>query len=311
MSTSFGLLIQGPLLSGGRTGKTIDVTASEVKDDDVVEYDCRKNINLILNRYAYLFEEIIVSTWVGEFEYAPKGVKVCRIEEKTVPDIVEDRKSQNKWVAKNNILKQYIGTSIGIHSFENNVDYLIKIRTDQYLDLDRIVKWLLNNDLKSQIGISNIYKDIGYLPDFYFAGKFHVLREYFDILSSPGRANKYLINTSPHSNGILKYAYEKFFNIINLPPTCYSQTGTHENQCIYVFMMNFAFKAIPLDVYESVEWRGHKFTDKHIQTIRDASTDYPIVCLKPIDESAKVLLSKLIKKIKVRIIRAAGILKNM
>ena len=213
-----------------------------------------------------------------------------------MPNILEDRNFKNKWVSKNNILKQYIGTREGVRYFKKDLDYLVKIRTDQYVDLALIIKWICKDNIIDHVGVCGRYQGMCHIPDFYFAGQFKVMREYFEMLSTKGKANRYLITTSPHTNGIIKYAFEKYFNFINLPLNSYYENGTHENQSIYIFMLNFVFKAIPFDVYEKLEWRGCKLNSEHIESVRRLSTDSPMICLLPIEESAKSLLRQLIKK---------------
>ena len=69
------LIIQGPLISIGVSGKTMG------NDRGVVSYDCIDNINTIISNYGDMFHEIIISTWDDgvHVNYNPKGARVIRI----------------------------------------------------------------------------------------------------------------------------------------------------------------------------------------------------------------------------------------
>ena len=73
------LLIQGPLKSVGRSGKTESADLSKIKDTDVISYDCRKLISLLVKKYAYLFDQIILSTWDDEiFEFKENLIEIYK-----------------------------------------------------------------------------------------------------------------------------------------------------------------------------------------------------------------------------------------
>jgi hypothetical protein len=299
MKKYIGLIIQGPLISYGRTGETVDIPASKVKDTDIVSYDCRINLDKIIDSYGHLFDEIILSTWNDNIEYYNNKIKVIKIKHEIIPDILsKNHKAQNKYTQQNNMLRQYIGTNIGINSFELKIDYLVKIRTDQFLQLDHIVNWLLNNKDEHKIGVPHRYKNEIYLSDFYFAGRYDLLKEYYNILSDKGTFGKIIISENPHLNGIIKYAYEKFYNIINLPTEYYSNKKTYELAYIYIFMMNYAFISLPFIVYENLNWRGKNLTNAHLIHIKDICLQTPLVHVGNIEESGKYLIIKIWTKIK-------------
>lgn len=60
-----GLIIQGPLQSFGKSGRTA-AQKLNLGDEGLVHYDCLSNIQRIGDEFGDLFCEIILSTWDTE-----------------------------------------------------------------------------------------------------------------------------------------------------------------------------------------------------------------------------------------------------
>jgi hypothetical protein len=58
-----GLVIQGPIMSKGRTGETAHIIFSQVKEKDVVDFNCINNIVKIFNDYKLVFDYIVCVSW--------------------------------------------------------------------------------------------------------------------------------------------------------------------------------------------------------------------------------------------------------
>ena len=74
-----GLVIQGALLSVGRTGDKLHQTPEQLKKEGgVIQYDTRENINKIIKEFGHLFDEIVVSVFDNQLrpqEFFP-GAKI-------------------------------------------------------------------------------------------------------------------------------------------------------------------------------------------------------------------------------------------
>ena len=164
------------------------------------------------------------------------------------------------------------------------------------------MQWILENNIENKIAIPHKYKNEMYLSDFYFAANFNVLKEYYEILSAPGSSKKIILSENPHLNGIIKYAYEKYSEVIKLPLDYFSDKKTYQLSNIYIFMMNYAFISMPFVVYENLKWRGEELTNSHIEIKRNISTEHPLVYIENVEESGEVLINKLIIKIRRKLL---------
>ena len=108
-SFKVALLIQGPLKSIGRSGKTSSVDLHKIQSSDVIAYDCRKLISELINKYGYLFEQIILSTWNDEIlEFEENSIEIYKFNKDKVPKGDKSRAwINNPYVSKNNTFYQY------------------------------------------------------------------------------------------------------------------------------------------------------------------------------------------------------------
>jgi len=262
----FGLLIQGPLLSSGRTGAN---GHKPLSDASVVHFDCRETILQNISNYGDSFNQIVVCTWddgvFPEFSIA-KG-DLVRIPDNTKK--ISDKRVRRYWVnndLSNNMLRQYYGIYQGLLKF-NDIDYVIKIRTDQVLDLNQLIKSL---DDTNRIYVAYFIRGSSDLPDFYFAARLSVLLDMFSILAQPD-----LISESPHQDIVLRYARARYMQEIGVDSAWYNQYPTSQRSKIFAYMLNNVFAALPRSIYESVIWRGEPFCEEYRQTFDEHCFDYP------------------------------------
>ena len=262
----YGLLIQGPLLSVGRTGATGHRTLA---DDAVVRFDCRQTILNNISEYGDLFSEIVLCTWddgiYPDFEIT--NGKFCRIPDKA-KKIIDARVKRN-WINNdivNNMCKQYYGTYNGLLQF-NNVDYVVKIRTDQSLDLELLVKSIVDYN---RLYITYIIRGYNVLPDFYFAARLDTMIDLFKILSE----NEPIVK-SPHQDIILRYALARYFKEIDVDIGWYNKFQTLQQNKIFAYMFNNVFYPLPRKVYESIIWRGEPFCEEYRQNLDELCFSNP------------------------------------
>ena len=276
-----GLLIQGPMMSVGVSGVTVLPSKKErYHSDDLrnfyVRYDCNPNVISVLKNYRGLFSEVVLSTWENEViseNVVNSGITIVQSKElnrlnvsrhfsrkkrfrkfrKMASGLGIDSPDAYRQVFTSNVLRQFYGSFEGIKAFEN-VTHVVRIRSDQSLDLE-----LLRNSMdfdSNKIYVTYIAKGLVQLHDFYFAGKYNLLREYFCILSTG-------INVKDvHSNCILRYMHQKYRNKIKVHEGFYfAKHSTFESLKIANYAVNHVFESFPFEVFKSVEWRGGKIAD--------------------------------------------------
>lgn len=263
----YGLLIQGPLLSSGRSGATL--LDRPFSDKSVVHFDCRDLITKTVLKYQKLFSEIIVCTWDdGIFtDYKLNCGQLIRIGDETgqLPK-KEGGLGINPYLATNNMLRQYYGTYYGLKQF-NGVDTVVKIRTDQELDLETIISSIKNDD---RIYVSHFNRELSRVPDFYFAGNYSRMLDLFSVLYTTNN-----LTDTPHTDIVLRYARTRYFEKIGVDSAWYNEHETVERRKIFVFMLNNVFAALPRKVYESVSWRGAPFCFSYQNTFDGFCFEHP------------------------------------
>lgn len=254
----YGLLIQGPLLSYGRTGRNC---MESLSDATLVNFDCRDTIRRNISSYGHLFRQIVVCTWDDQVfpDFNIAQGDMVRIPDDAVQ--VDDAKARKARKARrknrdvpNNMLRQFHGTYQGLLRF-NDVDHVVRIRTDQALDLAALIGALADD---GRIRVAYLTKGDNDLPDFYFAGRLDVMLELFSIMSRPG-----YISQNPHHDIVLRYARDKYFREIGVDGSWYNDHATSQCSRIYAYMFNNVFAPLPRNVYESVIWRGEPFGEEH------------------------------------------------
>lgn len=190
-----GLIIQGPLLSKGRTGKTIGTSFHDVTDNDVVEYDCIENIKRIYDDNVNFYDHIVCVTWDNQ-----ASVLINRLQ-KILPkncillisDETKDMLAKGGVIGGNNDYRQFLSINKGVTFLQGKgCKYIAKVRTDQYLDckllcLDAIEK--LENRSSRSIVVPwriNEFNRFTFIPDFYFVARTQDMLDFSDkFLSLP------------------------------------------------------------------------------------------------------------------------------
>jgi len=255
----FGLLIQGPIISKGRTGKTVNVSARKVNNSEVVEYNCSANIDRLISNYGMIFDETVCSTWNDQYSkvFNPNVNYYLTLEDIT-PPLPNKKYVSNESVAVRNMFRQFYGTLEGLKKFKN-VDYIIKIRSDQYFDLSILTNFVLKNNFKNEnIIIPYVIRGLDFIPDFYFAGYYLTLKDFFSILVEDFK----YITLSPHTNIVLMYALSKYFEKIKVGKRWYCNSGAIETNKIFNYMLNNVFYPGPRSVYENIIWRGETWSNE-------------------------------------------------
>jgi len=266
---SISLIIQGPLISNGVSGKTYR------NGEDVVSYDCINNINKMISSYGDMFHEIIISTWDDGIhdDYNPKGAQIVRVKNpyKDIDKIsIESNISKHNKLKANNSKMAILGASYAINILED-VDYILRIRTDMFMDLSIMCDFIINNTVTDNIYTPYVQIGSG-LPDFYFFGRFDILKEFYNILM---KDDIFLHTNVPHTNIILKYAKYKYCKDICVEDWAYYNKKSSLSYWIILYMTTNVFISLPHDLYMSIRWRGEIWSKDYIDNFQGCFLHLP------------------------------------
>ena len=263
-SFKVALLIQGPLKSIGRSGKTSSVDLHKIQSSDVIAYDCRKLISELVNKYGYLFEQIILSTWNDEIlEFEENSIEIYKFNKDKVPKGDKSRAwINNPYVSKNNTFYQYYGCIFGLKKIRNDINHVVKIRTDQFINLEKIFNFMQKNYEKDTVLVPKISLTKGpVFEDFYFAGSKKIINKFLDSIISKDKEGILLYSDSPHINPLLKFAFAESKKTIFFEEKYYKKFGygSLEQYVILFYIFNKYFRPFPFEIAKNMKWRGSKF----------------------------------------------------
>lgn len=270
MAKTFGLIIQGPLVSIGRTGGQTHVLKSDLeKQGGFVHYDCRDNINRIIQDFGDLFQTIVISTWESELQSNDVWTKATVIASPDPGDI----KRHGYTTRSRNKHRQFISLKAGLGEMEKAApDLVIKIRTDQYLDLRGLIdSYLQQLDIASDpdnlIGVPLVRSDNYLTHDLYFIATRNTLNKFCDALLA---FNRYEFSWCVHRDMLLKHAYINYRQVIGVPDWAYFPIwpplgASRETKKIFSFMYKNIFVPLGPAVYKTVVARGSLQSNEHIE----------------------------------------------
>ena len=258
-----GLLIQGPLLSIGRGAGNYQ-KKKDTPEDHLIKHDCSETIIRNINNYRDLFDEICISTW--DDEIVPKKlelflenqeINIFQFNKENIKKLPK-LKVPNRWtkstkniMSRNNNLIQYTGCYEGSKKFRN-ITHLIRIRTDQEVDIKKLIHEL-NSISSKKILVPSIHyeNEIYQISDFYFGGDYQLMLKFFDCSS------KYHFDNSPHINPILAFAKENALTELEIDESVLSYS---KESFQYKILQNHVIKTnffpCAKEIYTKIRWRG-------------------------------------------------------
>jgi|CXWL01.1.fsa_nt_gi hypothetical protein len=263
-----GLIIQGPLVSVGKDGRRAHIQKTTLGEAGFIQYDCRENITRVIRDFCDLFEVVVISTWDSEREARDvwEGAAVV-----SLPDPGEIQREVYT-VRSRNKYRQFIGIRHGLIELQKlaSVDYVVRIRTDQYLDLRALVA-SLQESVREHGEDSRLYvpftrPDDFFVHDIYLAASVQTMRDFLDATIA---FDCYEFISCVHRDMILKYAYAKYRDDINVPEWAYFPWwppcgASKETKKIFSFMFMHVCTPLSSEVFRSVFWRGSALSEQHV-----------------------------------------------
>ncbi|GAA4894530.1 hypothetical protein [Ferrimonas pelagia] len=140
-----GLIIQGPLRSKGRTGRTSSIKLNALDESDIANFNCVDNIAKTFNDFKSTFAEIICVTWDDEETSLINQVQQSIGQDNVLllKDETRQLRPKKAVVGANNKYRQFYSFLKGIELVQaRGCDVVIKVRTDQYSDWDQLAQFV-------------------------------------------------------------------------------------------------------------------------------------------------------------------------
>jgi len=266
--TRFGLIIQGPLYSGGIKGSSWGRGQSRVTDGDLTLYDTTKSLLPLISTASKIFDYVVIVTWANEeacelrlpsFE----NVRVEFIEDPGALRTLKKRKRRKNLPTyhQDNSYRQFYSTLHGVQALENQgVKYCAKIRTDQSLDVQLLRVEIEEFISKSKpILIPYFLKDTPWaISDFYFSGSTPYMKNLCALMLSEIK-----FSDSVHRDLFVKASLLHAPSIV-LPnvPLMFTNSDklSLEQWSIYRPLLDY-FHSGSQELFESLCWRGSRIVD--------------------------------------------------
>jgi hypothetical protein len=269
-----GLIIQGPLLSIGRSGLQLHERADALRTDVLTQFDCRENIRRIIRDFGSLFDAVVVSVRDDHREPGdgwPGAILVSS------PDPGADKMGRS--YKDKNLLRHFVSIYWGAVELQKlGIEYAIKIRTDQYLDLRKLRDSFLTDikkyDASEAIFVPVIHRPTYFIHDLYFAARTKTLLEFCESIIS---FKELECTSSVHRDIVLKYAHAKYRDAIGVPERAYFPVWppcgvSSDTRKIFEDMFSNVFYALNPEVLRSTEWRGAKYEKDYVDRLLDQGT---------------------------------------
>ena len=215
---SIALVIQGPIVSSGNSGA----------GENIQSYDCTQNIKKYIESLYPLIDFFIISTWNSNTDQSTLSftnqpyIKLLQLEDPG------PRKTLTNTMLTNDYRQAY-GIFIGIQfAFENfKPDYIIKVRTDQFCDVEEMCYHMISVDatyhdygLIGQQGFIFLPNTLRWSPysvgDFYIGGHAEDMFHFFEAQCKLHNHSFSNIFSWIHSDLIFRHAYANLFDKLDI-----------------------------------------------------------------------------------------------
>ena len=295
------LIIQGPLISSGVDGAQAHRDIKTLKDSDEITWDCREGTRKTINKYGHLFDQIILSIWKS----CPKiMIDNSRTHIIRSPDLNEIKHTVFRLTGQrgiNNSHRQFYSFLRGLEKLDDE-KLVVKIRTDQQIDLDTLLDYLKRDNCRQHIYFpsSNLNN---YVSDYYIAGKVGSLKK---IISA---SLEKFYHPNPHLN--IETATCEFLGLNvaemqNCSDKNFEFPWDEDDKVKNYFFLKFrdGYGLLPRQVFKTINWRGTKISNEYFNSSGElvfGDSYFPFFFIKRIK---KILGLKITSSLLARYMRA-------
>ena len=258
-----GLIIQGPIISGGFTGQTHGFGRTRATQEMLVNYNCEILINDNISKAKVHFDEIVVCTWKNQNINLKENIATLLYLDDPTPNPPKTRKAIPGFpdFDKRNNVRQFFSILEGSKYLKSKgITHAVKIRTDQGLDFDVLNKEFRKFILGDQKNFFVSYLDKQHpwiIPDFILGAEIEQLIKISKFMCN----SKKQFHENVHRDLFFKAFFENdlFYTNFNLNNLFLFEDK--RNSILYE-VVNHSWKHIwepaSKDLYESMTWRGEK-----------------------------------------------------
>lgn len=255
------------MTSVGKSGATGHLQDRDAYAKGLTTFDCRPNILRLLQHFDASDREWVVSTWDDEDTGSiDSSVPVIRSKDRTR----RVRGRVGTW-SRNNKFRQMYGMLRGVEHFRRSseVDLVVRIRTDQFLDVDQLVTSAIQahatptHEQRLLVPFQN--PNIPwFLEDFYMAGRPDLLESTLRFYLDEGDSFHHFAHTD--------YFYKFAFHLLGRstrPPARdffpYLGTPRTSGHCAVVAeAWNQVFAPLSTTIWTSLIWRGEPLSSQQL-----------------------------------------------
>ena len=247
-SQKSALVIQGPILSKGKSGKHFGDPDLPVEDSF---FDCSELINDIVKESKESFDLIVISTWDSEDTSKIIELDKIRIIKSKQPIYRISKKSEP------NTFKQFYSILRGLDvAYNEECKFVVKIRTDTWVEATKVLDLIKTDPTKIWVVP---FKSPNCITDFFFGGNITNMQIFTDTILKPNFFYRTVYKSaSIHYSLFYQYAYRQesvlkrlfFWNYYYSYFLSLSKVRTIKSA-----WENF-YSQIPQEIYNSMKWRG-------------------------------------------------------
>ena len=276
------LIIQGPLISSGVDGAQAHRNLKKLKNSDEIIWDSRESIRKIINKYGHLFDQIILSIWISCPKITIDNSRTRIIRNPDLDEIKHRVFGLSGQRGINNSHRQFYTFLKGLEKLDDE-KWVVKIRTDQQIDLEALLEYLKRDKFRQHIYFpaSNLS---GYVSDYYIAGKVGSLKK---IISA---SLEKFYHPNPHLN--IETATCEFLGLnVDKMQNCSDKNfefpWDEDDYVKNYFFLKFrdGYGLLPRRVFKTINWRGTKISTEFFNSSGElvfGDSSFPFFLVKKI-----------------------------
>jgi hypothetical protein len=256
-----GLLIQGPLISSGRTGRSLGPGQDQSL---IVDFDCTENLQRAHTLGLTHFDAVVIVLW-EEDAWWIEGSGIPRRDFLVLKEPNWEEFQEIKGSFKNKY-RQYFACLNGLMRLsEFNCQVFSKIRSDQSVDLHTLAGVTRSIEEKYELLFPNIQSlDSAFLEDFYFSGKTNFALKLFNSLMYEKEISRnthadiflHILRLSPPVRlmKISRHLFPKYCDLIALPLLL--KVPSRVKTTVFIEFVYSRIGLLDHTIWEGMKWRG-------------------------------------------------------
>ena len=261
-----GLIIQGPIISKGKSGKEAHLWNPE--SFDAVLYDSRKGFAERITVSSNIFDHIVIVTWKEDEKLLSELTLPHSIENVKILSVGAPKENPN---VNNNSTKQFYSCLIGAkHLRKLGVDRVVKTRmdlTEDQLFFKSVLKSWKNEPLLQIPWEGSIWTRGAH--DLIFGGQIDVFESVCSEMLRPGRTTTHPALLRCFYATLHKTGHFQDSNIKSVFVGCSSNFWQVISQRVYEHSFHMSAQSL-----STLLWRGEPFSNDYLKRLRNVPSEF-------------------------------------